>query len=63
MVGKMSEIEIMKQIIEEINAIISKHGTWMATKGANVYFAYQHLEKAVKYLSSEIKLLQALQKS
>jgi hypothetical protein len=50
-------IDRLVQIKTEIDELISKHGQWMSTKGASVYFALKYLERASRYLESEIELL------
>jgi hypothetical protein len=53
----VSDVDRLVQIKSEIDALISRHGQWMSTKGANVYFALKYLERASRYLESEIELL------
>jgi hypothetical protein len=59
----MSEtVDRLVKIKAEIDELISRHGQWMSTKGASVYFALKYLERASRYLEMEVDLLKGMVK-
>lgn len=58
----MSEeyLKEIREIRKEIEDILQRHGRFMSTKGANLYWAMQKLESAIGYLNDEEEMVSKL---
>jgi len=53
------EKEIIREIIADIDSILKNHGSFLSTRGANLYWAMQRLRSARSYLQDELRLTES----
>jgi hypothetical protein len=51
----MEKEELAKAVLKEVSRIIEKYGSEMSKSSANIFWAYEALEKAQKYLELEVE--------
>jgi len=56
------KILFVETVLADVNSILSYHSKEMCQQGANVYFAYQNLNRAKDYLERELGLLREWKK-
>lgn len=54
-----SEKQIIRRIIAVIDDILEKYGSFLSTRGANLYWAMQRLRSAKGYLQDELRMAES----
>jgi len=53
------EKQVIKRIIAVIDDILKKYGSFLSTRGANLYWAMQRLRSAKSYLQDELRIAES----